>query len=105
MDSIKIIKNTIIIFSLLTFSICKSQVSSTTIISSIEEKSLILGTWIGEGSTINDKWIFTNNNLLKEYTDGSLDITYNYSIYGNINSGVKSHFIEIVNINDFSDKS
>ncbi len=102
MNSIKFLKLNITLLCILMFSISKGQVS--TVIDSNEEESLIIGTWVAENSTISDKWVFTNDNILKEYTNDILDITYSWSLFGNANSGVKSHYLEITNTNDISEK-
>ncbi len=96
MNSIKNFRTAITIIFVLSFSVCDGQ--STT-----EEEVLILGTWVAEGSNINDKWVFTSNGTLREYTNNSLDITYVWSILSTVNSGITSHYLEIVNTNDSTD--
>lgn len=103
MNSIKKFKNAFTLICILFYSICNGQINNNTI-DSTEEESLIVGTWVAENSTINDKWVFTSNNFLEEYTEGSLDITYTWSIFGVSNSAVNSHYLEIINTNDFSEK-
>lgn len=102
MNSKKNLRAIILLTFVLFISKCNGQ--SLNKIDSSEEESLIVGTWVSENSTISDKWIFTSNNLLKEYSDGVLDITYTWSISGVSNSGVNSHYLEIINTSNPKEK-
>jgi hypothetical protein len=90
----------IIVFLILGVTSGKAQ----TLIDSSEESTLIVGTWLPENSSIAEKWVFSPDNVLKEYTNGSIDSTYYWEIVGESNSGVKSHYLELINQKDANDK-
>ena len=90
----------IIVFLILGGTSGKAQ----TLIDSSEESNFIVGTWIPENSTITEKWVFSPDNVLKEYTDGLIDSTYSWEIVGESNSGVQSHYLELINQNNVNDK-
>lgn len=68
-----------------------------------EDTILLTGTWVIEGETLSDKWVFESNGTLNEFADNQLDVSYNWEVVNSTNSGIKSKYLEIVNNNDSSD--
>lgn len=77
---------------------------SFTIITLQQDKSLILGTWVPEGSP-NSEWIFKSDGKCYEYYQGQLDETYTYSIneVKSSNGKFTLSFLKTINVNNSSD--
>jgi hypothetical protein len=78
---------------------------SFTVIQTLEQdKDLIIGTWIPEGSP-NSEWVFISKGKCYEYNKGQLDETYNYSIIETKSSNGKFtlNFLKTINLNDPND--
>lgn len=43
-----------------------------------ELKKYIIGSWVEEGTTIDDKWVFSADGKCTEYSDGKVLDTYTY---------------------------
>lgn len=70
-----------------------------------ENTILLTGTWVIEGSTIDDKWVFNSDGTMQEYADNQVDISYSWVVLNsNTPSGIRISHLEIVNITDTSER-
>ena len=81
---------------LLTFLNCKAQL----IPQQDEDTQLLVGTWVTEGSAINNRWKFNSDGTMENYTDNEVEATYAWLIINSINSGVKSKYLKLTNVLD-----
>jgi hypothetical protein len=94
-------KKLVITLIILSFFGCKTQQVIDE--SLYGNESAIIGTWVTEESTLQNKWVFTDDELLKRYDSGHLFKTYIWSLVNSVNSGVRSQYLELINIKDSSD--
>lgn len=69
--------------------------------------SKILGTWVAEKGSIFERWVFTPDGKLTQYSDNQVSEIYNYSISGNSCKGGASRtnrFLHLVNVDDSNDQ-
>jgi len=74
------------------------------------EETIILGTWIPQDLTLEEKWVFTSDGVLKRYSDNVLYKTYNWSILTTspacgefVPVGPNYSNLRLVNINNIND--
>jgi len=105
-NSIKSTKIIILFFCSLFFFNCNAQLSpNSASCSTAEDETLIVGTWVSEGLTLDNKWVFNSNKVLIRYDEGIIYDTYNWDITCSITpSGLKDYYLTIMNISDASDK-
>ena len=69
-----------------------------------EDKGLIIGTWIPEGSP-SLRWVFESGNVLKKSESGKIYKTYQYTIKEETSDDGRLKFstLKIINMNDLND--
>ena len=108
MKNIKTNKKNLLIVGIVTLTLI---FSFTSIQSSFQqEKIIIIGTWIPDGSP-ESEWVFTSDGILKDYENNQLDDTYNWSISTTtpqcgkgVPVGNNFSYLSITNVNDANDK-
>lgn len=92
----------IVLVLLSSFFSCKAQEVAST--SSSSKEGLIIGTWVIEGLTLNNKWVINTDGTLQEYSGSLVDITYNWVItQGTTPSGLNISHLKITNVSDATD--
>lgn len=83
---------------------CKAQLPnqpSNDALTDFEQK--LIGTWVAEGTSFEDRWVIENNYTLKEY-DADDFTTYNWvANEGSAPSGVPFNTLEITNVDNPND--
>jgi len=82
-----------------TFISCKAQLHQQQV---NDFNSLIIGTWIVEGSTNESRWVFNSNGTMQGYSEGGLTKTYHWEIITAVVGGFKSSYLELKLITDTS---
>jgi len=89
---LKSLSKTVII--LISFYGCKAQ-----LIQEFNYEAEIVGTWVAEGSSISNKWIFETSGVLSKYDNNNIYKKYNWTI----TNGIHGVYLKIININDLTD--
>ncbi len=96
-------KLTLISIAILSFTFfnCASQIEAAT---TSEDMRVLIGSWVAEGSSLDDKWVFQDNGKLKKYTNGVNDDTFNWSINNFMTpSGLIIKYLKTYNSIDLSE--
>ena len=95
MEHLKITLLSLLVLTLASFTILQTTQNN---------KELIIGTWIPDGSP-SQKWIFYSNGTCHEYDNGVLDTRYSYTIEETTSEDGKLKFstLNIINIDDSND--
>lgn len=70
-----------------------------------EDAQLLVGTWITEGSTIANKWVFNADSTLDKYDENQIYDSYSWVILNSTTpSGIVNKHLKIINVTDSSEE-
>jgi len=98
MKRIKLTLSLIVLILMISYCCKAQQVSDEK-----NDANLLAGTWVAEGATLNDKWVFSVNGTMQEYTYNRIETNFSWKITNSTNSGVKSKYLKLTNTIDPND--
>lgn len=81
------------------------------ILNNPQENDLIVGVWVAEGNSLENRWAFGENRILTRYDENTIYKKYNWSIETtspqcgqNVATGNNFSYLKLVNLDDSNDK-